>query len=326
MTHDVPAASNAPRKAEEPHAGDGFAAAALHGLAQPRKTLPCRYIYDQRGSSLFERITALPEYYPTRTEIGILEGCAGAIVAATQAGSVLIEFGSGSSRKTEILLRALDKLAAYVPVDVSASALEDARIRLCERFPDLRIHPLVGDFGSALVLPDDLAERPRLGFFPGSTIGNFAPEEAVALLRRMAEVLGPVGRLVIGVDLRKGEDILLPAYDDAAGITAAFNKNLLVRANRELDADFDLDGFAHRAIFNADEGRVEMHLVSRRAQSVSLLGTRFAFAAGETIHTENSHKYTVDGFQVLAREAGWTPLRVWLDEGGLFSVHELTIR
>ena len=317
MTHELPTIGGP--------ADDGFAAAVLHGLSQSAKTLPCRFIYDRRGSELFEEITALPEYYPTRTEIGILEACAAAVVARTPAGSVLIEFGSGSSRKTEILLRALDRLAAYVPLDVSAAALEDAERRLRSRFPGLRVLPLVGDFRAVPRLPADLAERPRLGFFPGSTIGNFAPDEAVALLRAMATALGGEGRLIIGVDLLKSADVLLPAYDDAAGITAAFNANLLVRANRELGADFEVDAFRHEARFNAEAGRIEMHLVSRREQVARVLGRSFAFAAGESIHTENSHKYTLDGFHALAARAGWSLRQVWTDAADLFSVHEMAV-
>ncbi len=304
---------------------DDFAEAVLSGLGAPRKTLPCQYLYDERGSDLFEQITVLPEYYPTRTETAILSSCVGAIVAGTPAGSVLVEFGSGSSRKTEILLAALDKLAAYVPIDVSPSALDDARARLAARFPALRVHPVTGDFRAALALPPDLAERPRMGFFPGSTIGNFSPPAARDLLAGMARTLGEGNRLIIGVDLRKDLATLLPAYDDAAGVTAAFNKNILARANRELGADFDLDGFSHEARFDDGQGRVEMHLVSRAAQTVTLLGRHFAFAPGESIHTENSHKYTVAAFQDLAREAGWRPSRLWMDPDGLFSVHELVV-
>ncbi len=303
----------------------GFAADVLQGLDAAQKTLPCQYLYDARGSELFEAITDLPEYYPTRTEIGILEASVVDIVAETPSGSVLVEFGSGSSRKTEILLAALDKLAAYVPIDVSASALADARSRLAQRFPQLRVEPVIGDFRDPLVLPADLAVRPRMGFFPGSTIGNFRPGEAALLLGGMAAALGAGGRLIIGVDLRKATARLLPAYDDAAGVTAAFNKNLLTRANRELGADFDLDGFRHEARFNGTESRIEMHLVSERAQTVRLLGRSFAFRPGESIHTENSHKYTVDAFQALARGAGWIPRRVWMDAAGLFSVHEIVV-
>lgn len=318
MTHDSHLSEDAD--------ASGFADAALRGLGEAQKTLPCQYLYDARGSLLFEQITDVPEYYPTRTEIGILDACVGEIVADTPAGAVLIEFGSGSSRKTEILLGAFDKLAAYVPIDVSASALAQAGIRLAGRFPQLRVHQVVGDFRSALALPDDLAARPRIGFFPGSTIGNFQPTEAVDLLSGMAATLGTGARLIIGVDLRKDLSALLPAYNDAAGVTAAFNKNLLARANRELGADFDLDNFAHEAVFNDEESRIEMHLVSRQAQIVSLLGQRFAFRPGETIHTENSHKYTIEAFHRLARSAGWTAGHVWTDAAGLFSVHELVAR
>lgn len=320
MTHEpMPSAEDADA------ASNGFANAALQGLSAPQKTLPCQYFYDEIGSALFERITDVPEYYPTRTEMAILDSCVEEIVAETPAGAVLIEFGSGSSRKTEILLGAFDKLAAYVPIDVSATALEDARKRLASRFPRLRVHPVVGDFRSSLSLPPELAGRPRMGFFPGSTIGNFQPRDAIDLLSSMAVTMGRSGRLIVGVDLRKDTRALIPAYNDAAGITAAFNKNLLVRANRELGADFDIDGFAHEAIFNARQSRIEMHLVSQRAQIVSLLGKRFAFRPGETIHTENSHKYTIAAFQNLARDAGWTPRRVWTDADDLFSVHEIVV-
>ena len=319
MTHDKRIESSG----DEDVDASLFAEAALRGLGETQKTLPCEYFYDARGSRLFEQITDAPEYYPTRTEISILSECVDEIVADTPTGSVLVEFGSGSSRKTEILLNAFDKLAAYVPIDVSSSALEQARERLAGRFPHLRVHPIVGDFRVALALPGDLVARPRIGFFPGSTIGNFQQGEAIELMRTMRASLGRGARLIVGVDLRKDLGALLPAYNDAAGVTAAFNKNLLVRANRELGADFDLDGFAHEAIFNAEKSRIEMHLVSRQAQTVSLLGKRFAFRPGETIHTENSHKYTVAGFQALAHRAGWTPQRVWTDAEALFSVHEV---
>ena len=314
MTHDISLVDDD---------ASAFADAALRGLGAAQKTLPCQYFYDARGSHLFEQITEVPEYYPTRTEIGILSDCVEEIVAATPAGSVLIEFGSGSSRKTEILLGAFDKLAAYVPIDVSASALAGASLRLAARFPSLHVHPVVGDFCAALGLPEELSGRPRIGFFPGSTIGNFQPAEAIGLLGRMGEMLGSGARLIIGVDLRKDLSALLPAYNDAAGVTAAFNKNLLVRANRELGADFDVDAFAHEAVFNAAESRIEMHLVSQQAQIVSLLGKSFAFRPGETIHTENSHKYTIEAFRTLARAAHWSAHRVWTDANRLFSVHEL---
>ena len=320
MTHEAQTYS-----IDTAEATSGFADAVLAGLAAEPKTLPCQYFYDEHGSALFEQITDAPEYYPTRTETAILRDCVEEIVRGTPAGSVLVEFGSGSSRKTEILLAALDKLAAYVAIDVSASALDDARRRLASHFPGLRVETVVGDFRSTLVLPTDFAPRPRIGFFPGSTIGNFQRHDAVALLADMATMMGTGGRLIIGVDLRKDLGALIPAYNDAAGVTAAFNKNLLVRANRELGADFDLAGFEHEAIFNAGLSRIEMHLVSQRAQSVSLLGRRFAFRPGETIHTENSHKYTIDDFRALVARAGWTPARVWTDARQLFSVHELVV-
>ena len=316
----------AQRPAPQPAADHAdFGPAVIEGLSRPQKSLPCRFFYDARGSDLFEQITDVPEYYPTRTEAAILEACAGEIAAHTPPGSVLIEFGSGSSRKTEILIAALSSLAAYMPIDVSASALEDAVARLGLRFPMLRVLPLAGDFLARILLPHSLARRPRLGFFPGSTIGNFAPDDASDLLRGMARSLESGGRLIVGVDLRKDLRKLVPAYNDAAGITAQFNLNLLVRANRELHSNFDVDAFAHDAIFNDDESRIEMHLVSRKAQRVDVLGHSFDFAAGERIHTENSYKYSVEKFQALAQTAGWTPRRVWTDADALFSVHELVL-
>ena len=302
---------------------DALAPAVLAGLAQPQKTLPSWLFYDARGSDLFEQITELPEYYPTRAEAAILDGAAADIAARTPPGAVLVEFGSGSSRKTEILLGALPALAAYAPIDVSADALDQAVARLAARFPALRVLPTVGDFLAPLGLPERLAKRPRLGFFPGSTIGNFAPTEARDLLAQMARTLGAGGRLVVGVDLRKDLSVLLPAYNDAAGVTAAFNLNILARLNREAGADFNLDRFAHSALYNAAEGRIEMHLVSLEAQRIAVCGRRFDLAAGETIHTENSYKYSIPQFHALARRAGWRPQRVWTDRSRLFSLHEL---
>ncbi len=306
-------------------ANDEVLRAALAGLSAPQKWLPSWLFYDARGSELFEEITRLPEYYPTRTEAAILESAARDIAAETPPGCVLVEFGSGSSRKTEILLGALPGVAAYAPIDVSQSALDDALARLALRFPALSVIPTVGDFAAPLALPARLAKRPRLGFFPGSTIGNFAPAEARGLLGDMAATLGRRGRLIIGVDLRKDLSILLPAYNDAAGVTAAFNANILARLNREAGADFNLDGFAHSAIYNAAEGRIEMHLVSLAPQRVALSGQSFDFAAGESIHTENSYKYSIPQFEDLARRAGWVPHRVWTDRGRMFSLHELVV-
>jgi dimethylhistidine N-methyltransferase len=301
-----------------------FAAAVLTGLARPQKEIPARFFYDRRGSRLFEQITALPEYYPTRTEIDILQGCIGAIAARTVSDTVLVELGSGSSRKTELLLSAIPGLAAYVAIEISRSALKDAERRLQVTFPNLEVIPLVADFTVPIVLPEALARAPKLGFFPGSTIGNFTPDAARGLLETWRVLLGPQARLVIGVDLDKDTSRLIPAYDDREGVTAQFNLNLLWRINRELGANFDLTQFRHEARFNTDERRIEMHLVSRVAQVVTVLGERFVFAPGETIHTENSYKYSVPRFQELARRAGWVSRDVWLDPEALFSVHELS--
>jgi dimethylhistidine N-methyltransferase len=301
----------------------GFAAEVLRGLSGPRKTLPCRFFYDARGSALFERITRLPEYYPTRAETAILRAYAGEMAAGVPDGAVLVEFGSGSSLKTEHLLERLPRLGAYVPIDVSPSALADAKRRLAARFPWLDIRPIAADFAYPVALPAELAWRHETGFFPGSTIGNLMPVEASRLLRVFRAALSSGGRLIVGIDLEKDAGRLVRAYDDTAGVTAAFNLNLLVRINRELGANFDLRGFKHRAVYNAREGRIEMHLVSLRDQSVRIGGRRIPFRAGESIHTESSYKYSIPRFQDLARSANWLPARVWTDPRGLFSVHEL---
>jgi dimethylhistidine N-methyltransferase len=302
---------------------DDFAAAVLDGLARPQKSLPCRFFYDARGSELFEEITRLPEYYPTRTETAILEAHAAEMAEAVAAGGVLVELGSGSSLKTEILLRQLPQLCAYVTVDVSESALMAARNRLVERFPALDVRPIVGDFSRPVALPADLAGRARTGFFPGSTIGNLTPAEAVRLLQTFRTTLASGGRLIVGADLKKDARRLVTAYNDGRGVTAAFNLNLLARINRELAGTFDIEAFKHEAVYNPREGRIEMYLTSARGQSASVLGRRFSFAAGERIHTENSYKYTIPQFQDLARAAGWQPRRVWTDREALFSVHDL---
>lgn len=311
------------RPETHPAAADEFASAVLDGLSRQHKTLPCRFFYDARGSALFEEITRLPEYYPTRTEAAILQAHAAEIAHGVPDGGALVEFGSGSSLKTEILLRQLPQLGAYVSIDVSASALEDAASRLAARFPALDVRPIVGDFSHPVVLPADLAERHKTGFFPGSTIGNLTPVEAGRLLQVFLGVLSPGGRLIVGVDLKKDARRLVLAYDDAAGVTAAFNLNLLVRINRELGGTFDLDAFRHEAVYNPREGRIEMHLESARDQEVKIRGRRIRFRAGERIHTENSYKYSSGQFQELALSAGWLPRRMWVDDDKLFSVHEL---
>lgn len=294
----------------------------LDGLSAPRKTLPCKYFYDARGSELFDRICELPEYYPTRTETAILRDRIDEIAEVMPFGAALIEYGSGSSTKTRLLLDRLDDLAAYVPVDISGSHLLRSAWRLRARYPRLSVRPVCADFTQPFNLPD-LDDRPRVVFFPGSTIGNFGPEDAVDLLAGMADVAGPGGGLLIGVDLLKSPEILIPAYDDAAGVTAAFNLNLLARINRELGGTFDLDAFSHRAVFNDDLGRIEMHLVSEIEQVAEVDGTPFRFAEGETIHTENSHKYSREQFAALAARAGWRVDTVWTDPAELFSVQYL---
>lgn len=304
-------------------ASSEFARALLEGLTAKHKSIPCRFLYDAAGSEMFERITELAEYYPTRTETGILRACAAEIAADAAPGNVLIEFGSGSSTKTEILLAEMHKLYAYVPIDISKAALRDAQARIRQRFPGLVVLPLCGDFAGPLALPPEIARRPRLGFFPGSTIGNLTDDEAVALLGNMALILGTGARLIIGVDLKKDVDTLLRAYDDPSGVTAAFNLNLLKRANRELSTDFDVAQFDHQATYDEAHGRVDLYLVSRKEQVVNVLGRRISFAKGERIHTEHSHKYDIEGFHALAARAGWGPLRVWTDPDRLFSVHVL---
>jgi dimethylhistidine N-methyltransferase len=240
-----------------------------------------------------------------------------------EAGAVLVEFGSGSSTKTEIIIENLPRPASYVPIDVSPSALQGAERRLKARFQWLDVRPVVGNFADTIALPADLAGRQRTGFFPGTTIGNLTPLEAVGLLGAFRRTLSPGGRLIVGVDLKKDLSVLVPAYNDAAGVTAAFNLNLLARINRELGGTFEVEGFRHDAIYNSREGRIEMHLVSATDQTAAVAGRYFEFKRGETIHTENSYKYSIDQFQNLARSSGWLPARHWTDEQAYFSVHEL---
>lgn len=305
-------------------AKEDFAASVIEGLSLPQKALPSRFFYDARGSALFEEITALPEYYLTRTETALLEAHVGEMISAELHDAALVEFGSGSSRKTELLLRRPRAFLRYAPIDVSTCALAEAVARLATRFPELHIHPIVDDFSRRVALPAEFVALPKIGFFPGSTIGNFAPHAAVALMSAMRTTLAPGGRLLIGADLKKDLGLLLSAYNDAAGVTAAFNLNLLRRINDELEGTFDLDAFRHRAIYDAEEGRIEMHLVSLEDQNARAAGETFRFRRGETIHTENSYKYKIDQFRDMARRAGWTPVAVWTDAARLFSVHELS--
>ena len=323
-----------------PRIASPFARDVIAGLSRPQKSIPCTWLYDRRGSELFEEITHLDEYYPTRTEVQILQRCARQIGAEVGPRATLVELGSGSSRQTPILLGALDAPSAYVPVDVSADHLADSIRTLQAAFPDLPMHPIVGDIGAAGTLAPlrrsigavaraAKSVRPwsrRLGFFPGSTIGNFAPDGAVALLERIGQALGEDSMLVVGVDSTLDRALLIPAYDDREGVTAAFNKNLLARINRELEGDFDPLAFKHEARFNAQRQCVEMHLVSKTWETFEVLGRRFCFAAGESIHTESSYKYSLARFQALAQRAGWAPLQFWTDAHARFGVHVLQRR
>jgi dimethylhistidine N-methyltransferase len=312
-----------PRLRLADHASAAFADDVMAGLlAEPKHILP-KYFYDERGSRLFEEITRLPEYYPTRTEIGILEAQAADIARLIPADAALIEFGAGSSAKARILLREARQISAYVPVDISAEFLSTEAMRLRQDLPDLAVLPVAADFTKPFELPAALGAKPRVGFFPGSTIGNFEPHEAHAFLRHAGALLGRGAVLIIGVDLVKDPAVLNAAYNDAAGVTAAFNLNLLERINRELDGAFDLSKFRHCAFYNREKQRVEMHLVSLVRQKVRVMGKVIDFRRGETIHTEDSYKYSVELFRSHARSAGWTPAAFWLDPQKYFSVHAL---
>ena len=293
---------------------NSFECDVLAGLSRSPKSIPSKYFYDAEGSRLFEAITQLPEYYPTRTETALLERIAPEISGAIPTGGALVEFGSGASIKTRLLLQAAPQLARYVPIDISPDALEGAAADLRQDFPRLSVEPIVADFTAPVRLPDEVLAAGRLGFFPGSTIGNFEPVEATAFLARARDALGDRAAFLVGIDLVKSPEVLIRAYDDAAGVTAAFNKNLLQRLQSELGSDVDPDAFDHAAVWNPDASRIEMHLVSRADQSFTVGDRRIAMSAGETIHTENSHKFTVDGFASLARAAGWRTGPVWTTE------------
>jgi dimethylhistidine N-methyltransferase len=300
-----------------------FARDVIAGLTARPKRLPPKYFYDEIGARLFDEITTLPEYYPTRCELEILRERAGEIARFFPEGSALIEFGSGSSKKVRILLEAAPTIAAYVPVDISAEMLAQEAQALRHDFPRLTVEPVEADFTQSFALPAAVTAGARTGFFPGSTIGNFEPHEACAFMRHAGRMLGEGARLIIGVDLVKDPVVLNAAYNDKAGITAQFNLNLLARINRELGGDFDLDGFSHKAFYNSVRQRIEMHLVSKRRQKVRVAGRAIEFRTGETIHTENSYKYTLESFGALARGSGWTPAAVWTDADANFSIHAL---
>jgi dimethylhistidine N-methyltransferase len=300
-----------------------FQAEILAGLSSRQKYIAPKFFYDAEGSQLFDRICELPEYYLTRTEIGLLERYGTQIADAVGPDAVLFELGSGSSRKIRLLLDAL-RPVCYVPIDISRPHLRTAANALAAEYPWLDIHAVCADYAGALRLPSGLEGQRRIVFFPGSSIGNLTPEEASALLKRMARLVGDGGGLLIGVDLVKRTDVLEAAYNDRQKVTEAFNKNLLVRINRELDADFRIDRFDHLAFYNPGPERIEMYLASSDAQSVRIADRTIRMAAGETIHTENSHKYTLAGFRRLALRTGFRPGKVWIDPEGLFSIHYLS--
>lgn len=307
-------------------ANESFLRETLEGLRKNPKELSCKYLYDQKGSQLFEEICTLEEYYPTRTELGIMDRHVHEMAEFLGPNCLLLEFGAGSGHKTEILLEALQEPAGYVPIDISCEHLEVSARRLGRRFPELEILPVCGDFMEAWSLPVSSHEVERLAvYFPGSTIGNFTAPQAERFLRRVAEICGPGGKLLLGADLKKDPAILELAYDDPSGVTSAFNLNLLEHINRELGADFALDAFAHRAPWVEQESRIEMHLESLRDQVVHVGGERFTFEAGERICTEHSHKYSLEAIEDLARAACMKVDRVWTDPDGLFSVQALTV-
>jgi dimethylhistidine N-methyltransferase len=304
--------------------GNGaFAADVRAGFSARQKSLSPKYFYDAIGSELFETICLTPEYYPTRTETALLQQVSGEIARAIPDGAVLVEFGSGASDKTCLLLDAAPQIAAYVPIDISVDALGNAAARLAARYPSLPVTPLAGDFTAALTLPTAFSRMPKVGFFPGSTIGNFTPDEAVGFLRSARSLLGPDAMFIVGADVVKDEATLLAAYDDAQGVTARFNKNLLVRINRELRGDFDPGTFEHEARWNAKLARMEMHLVSRIDQIVNAAGHSYAFKAGESLHTENSHKFTRTSFGELAERAGWRVAQEWISAAPQFAIFGL---
>ena len=303
-----------------------FGSDVLEGLSTTPKRVPAKYFYDDAGSQLFERITEMPEYYPTRCEMRILRDHAADIAKLIPEGAALVEFGSGSNKKARILLHEASKLAAYVPVDICGEMLEREVAELRPDFSQLKIFPVTADFCFPFELPAEAKAAPvRVGFFPGSTVGNFEPHETAAFLRNAGRILGPGGTLIIGVDLIKPAEVLNAAYNDAGGVTAKFNLNLLVRVNRELGGTFKLDTFEHHAFYNRERHRIEMHLASLKRQKVWVAGETIEFHAGETIHTENSYKYSIESLGALARGVGWTPVAAWTDTQDYFSIQAFTL-
>lgn len=290
----------------------------LNGLAAPVPAVPARWLYDHRGSQLFDAITRLPSYYPTRVETGIFRSIMNEIAARVPKGAAVIEFGAGSQTKTPILLDAI-KPSAYIPVDISGDYLEQSAAELQQRFPDIEVLPVIADFARPFSLPNGIDHLPKLGFFPGSTIGNFVPRSATDLLRQFRSLLGPGSQLLIGMDRVKSIGRLIEAYDDPEGITAQFTLNVLTRINRELDGDIPVDQFRHEARWSDILSRIEIHLVAVKDLHFSVSGTSFAFKRGSSIHVENSHKYGPRGGRVLLLAGGWTPLAEWSDANGDFA-------
>ena len=299
---------------------EAFRADVLAGLSQRQKTLPSRWLYDQRGSELFEEITGLDEYYLTRTETAILRRRAGEMAALCGEDVVLLEYGAGAGIKSEILIDALKSPRMYAPIDIAADFLAQTAERIRDRFAELPTRPIIADFTVDFDIPADIPAHPRAAFFPGSTLGNLRQPEAAALFCRMRQHVGERGKAIIGVDLRKDVGILIAAYNDRRGVTAEFNLNLLRRINRELEGDFPIEAFAHEARWNERESAIEMHLVSRKPQAVSVAGWSFAFAESETIHTETCRKFDVAGFAHAAHRSGWRVDRIWSDPAELFAV------
>jgi len=309
-------------RSSPPDANHSFASDVVRGLHASPKRLSPKYFYDATGSQLFERITDLPEYYPTRCEMKILRAHAADIAKLIPQGAALVEFGSGSSKKARILLNgAAAKLSVYVPVDICHEMIEEDAAELRTDFTGLKVLRVTADITQDFALPVEAKGATlRVGFFPGSTIGNFEPHEAAGFLRHAGKILGARARLIVGADLIKATDVLNAAYNDKAGVTAAFNLNLLTRMNRELGGNFQLDCFEHHAFYNRERHRVEMHLASLKRQKAKVAGETIEFRAGETIHTENSYKYSIEKLAALARGAGWRTLQGWTDERKYFAI------
>lgn len=296
-----------------------FKSDVLNGLKGPRRAIPARWFYDERGSELFDDITRLPEYYPTRTETALLKSASKELTAFIAPGAAVVEFGAGSATKTPLLLEAISP-SAYVPIDISGDYLRSSADILQSSFPTLNVIPVEADFTGPVELPESIREAERLGFFPGSTIGNFVPRSSVDLLRHMRDILGEGSKLLIGFDRIKPDNVLIPAYDDASGVTAAFNLNLLTRINRELDGDIPVDAFVHDVRWNDMQSRIEMHLRCERDVSFHVAGEGFTMQAGESIHTENSHKYDLRGLRLLLRAGAWTPIADFSDANNWFTL------